>query len=1127
MNTKEKRGINYRIGLDLGIASVGWAVLAHDSNEEVCKILARGVRCFDVPEKDKDKGSLMAERRMLRSARRRLRRKKLRTHRIKTLVVQELGFQFDELDIILSSNPKSVYEIRYEALTRKLSKDEWARLLVHLGQRRGFKSNKKSDERKKEAGLLLKAVGENQRIMDEKGYKTVGELLYKEFIKEEQNENAVKRLIINTRNKEKDYKLTVSRESMVREIELLFELQKDLGNSCSDERFKHEYLNIFTAQRGFEEGPGKNSYYQKGDGSNLIEAMVGSCTLFPSEKRAPKSSYSFERFVLLNNINNTKIMTPKGLRVFTEEERGKLIKHAYDKGKLSYEDVRKILGFKLASEEGAQVFDRLNYYQKAKNKEGKFEPLAADEIEKKEMFANLKFCVAIKKVLGANIVEFTPEQLDDIGYIFTFNKSDAKIREALLEKGFSAEVVEKLEKLESFDKVGHLSFGALRALMPFLEQAYTYDKACELVTGESKEVKTRNIKLKFSDVENEMLSPVAKRTVSQAFKVVNAIIEELGSPQLICLEFGRELAKTARERNELETKYKTNQAENSRILTYLKDELQLIDPRGNDIVKYKLWQEQQGICAYSLKKIPIEELFSDNNTEIDHIIPYSISFDDGYRNKVIVYKEENQKKGNRTPLEYFGYNESKADEFRTWVRAFIRNKYKAANLLATEFNQEEFIRRNLHDTQTSSKVVASYLRDNLLFKDSKNHKNKVVAVNGAITSYVRNNLGLKKDRDDDKHHAEDAIIIAACTQGLINKITNYEKAKREYAFDKKTKTYISKMTGEVFDSYGAFKVSNKERRYQLLEFWDGFRDEFLMWFSARPNDEEWKLKRARNLPMYSEEECIEPLFISRMPTRKVTGEVHEATIRGHVQQGNEHYMISRKPITSLSIKDGEISGYFRKEDDILLYDALKVRLLEYDGKGEKAFAEPFYKPLPDNRTGEIVKKVKVFEKTTKFVELGGVGGIAKNSSMVRLDVFEHTKKNKKLYSFVPIYAGDFCRTELPNKAYPGAVEMTDEYKFIFSLFPNDLLYIENDSVFKGINRNKEIEEFNQGFFYYKSFDISVAALMLATHNSVYKIRLGGKTLKQLQKCEVSVLGDKRIISKSEKRNLKTFVRVKK
>ena len=75
---------------------------------------------------------------------------------------------------------------------------------------------------------------------------------------------------------------------------------------------------------------------------------------------------------------------------------------------------------------------------------------------------------------------------------------------------------------------------------------------------------------------------------------------------------------------------------------------------GLDIVKFKLYQEQDGVCLYSGKNLDPSRLFEPGYADVDHIVPYSRCFDDSYQNKVLVLASENRQKGNRLPYEYLG-----------------------------------------------------------------------------------------------------------------------------------------------------------------------------------------------------------------------------------------------------------------------------------------------------------------------------------------------------------------------------------------------------------------------------------------------------------------------------------------
>lgn len=82
--------MHYTLGLDIGISSVGWAVLQNMSDGEPFKIEDLGVRIFEKAEQPKTGASLALSRREARGARRRLRRRRHRKERVKALL-QETG----------------------------------------------------------------------------------------------------------------------------------------------------------------------------------------------------------------------------------------------------------------------------------------------------------------------------------------------------------------------------------------------------------------------------------------------------------------------------------------------------------------------------------------------------------------------------------------------------------------------------------------------------------------------------------------------------------------------------------------------------------------------------------------------------------------------------------------------------------------------------------------------------------------------------------------------------------------------------------------------------------------------------------------------------------------------------
>lgn len=1073
--------MKYSIGLDCGIASVGYAVMQLDENDEPCRIIDLGSRIFTKAENPKDGSSLALPRRDARGARRRLRRHQHRLDRIRYLIVQKNILSQDELDNLFKGQLSDIYMLRAKALDEPLNNKEFVRVLINLAQRRGFKSNRKSDAKDKEAGKLLQAVSENQKLMEIAGYRTVGEMLFKDEKYREYK-----------RNKGEDYKNTVMRDMVEDEIHKIFLSQRAFGMDFATEEIEKDYTDIVMSQRPFDLGPGEgNANSPSIYSGDQIAKMIGKCTLFPDEQRAAKATYSFQIFTLWQNINNIKIASLNGtVRPLNDFERTEIYQLCHNTKDVNYIKIRKAIGL---SDEW--FFKNLSYGSKEKA-----------EVEKTP-FQYLKPFHQLKRVLDKNIKKdfiftLSTEILDDIGYIFTVNKTDTSINDALKEKGIEQYIIDALSDLGSFAKFGHISVKACRMLIPFLEKGFTYDKACREAgidfKAHSNDEKSMILSSSAPQLE-DIVNPVVRRAVSQTIKVVNAIIREQGhSPVYINIELARELSKSFDERRKIEKSMSENAEKNQRIVERLQNELGVLYPTGMDIVKFKLWQEQDGVCPYSQTYMDISRLFEPGYVDVDHIIPYSICFDDSYNNKVLTLSSENRQKGNKIPMQYL--SGKKKDDFQVWVNTNIKNSNKKQRLLKAELKDEDingFKSRNLNDTKYLSRVLYNYINDTLAFEEFSNGgKKHVTAVNGAATSYIRKRWGIAKIREDgDLHHAVDAAVIACTTNGMIRKISEYSKRR---------------------------EIENEDNSFPLP--YQCFRNEL----EARTDNNAKQSVIDRKLPNYTEIdiENVKSCFVSRMPNHKVTGAAHLDTIRSGREQG---YTISKVALSSLKLdKDGQIANYYNPSSDTLLYNALKSRLEQFGGDGKSAFPQDFVfrKPTSTGKLGPIVKKVKIIEKSTLNVTVRGGNGVAANGDMVRIDIF---KPENDGYYFVPIYVSDTVKEKLPSLACrAGGQEwkpMNDD-DFIFSLYPNDLIKVTSKKDIKltvtnkGSSLQKEIFRNNE-MFYFCGADISTASIKIESHDGAYFVRgLGIKSLLSLEKYTVDVLGNYHKVVKEKRMTFK-------
>lgn len=1092
---------HYTLGLDIGIASVGWAVLRNNLDGEPDRIDDLGVRVFEKAENEKDGSSLALPRREARGTRRRLRRHRHRLERIRYLLEQCGVMSMEEIEKLYQQPGGfriSPYQLRAEALDRPLSKEEAVRVLIHLAQRRGYCSNSTSEAAKdaKETGKVKTAIQENRDCMKENGYRTIGEMMFRDLRFWMVNMDGT--LVHRTHNSPGHYDFTVERSAIREEIQQIFAAQRQMGVEWMSETLETAYTDIFSGQRNYDEGPGMGNIkgvQTENPFTVRPEERIGNCTVFKKdEKRAAKATYSFEYFRLLQSLNNMRIVDPDTKSYPLSDEQRQLLKEAaLQSPSLTYEQLRKKLNLK-----DREYFRDLFYGNQTR-----------EEAERRKKWSQMQSYHKLKKALSKDFQSLTVEQIDQIQSILTLYRSDDQRKQALREASIPEALDNALMQL-SFSGYGHLSLKALHRLIPLLEEGKRYDEAfAEAFGAEGQEERLNGIRksrLSMNDLEEEITNPVVKRAISQTIKVINAVVRKNGPPDVVRIELAREMGKSYAERGKIEKRQDKNRKKNEEAKKTIQEYRS--QPTGQDIVKYKLWQQQDGICLYSGRKLELAHLFEHGYAEVDHIIPYSQCFDDSYQNKVLVLAEENQQKGNRLPYEYFGQDPVRWQAFEARVERVYDYK-KRQRLLKKEWTEEEsneFKERNLKDTQYITTRMFHLLREHMLFADSRYSRNPVVPVNGNITSQLRKCWGLDKDRGNgDLHHSMDAVVIATATPGLIQRLTTYYQVRETWK--KTSEGYVNPKTGEI-------------RKIEIPKPWLRFREELEARLSENPQEEIDRLK----LGTYEHSEEIPPIFVSRMPRHKVTGPAHEATIRSTKGVREEGCVISRKPLTELKLDDsGEIKDYYAKSSDRLLYDALKKQLAACDNDAKRAFAEPFYKPKRDGTPGPRVDKVKIVEKKA-VLKVGD--GVAENGDMVRIDVFYVEDEG---YYFVPIYIADTRTAELPMKAavafkaWKDWKEMRDE-DFLFSLHKGDLIRVRNPKGVKLTLDKKAKGEANitreDGLYYFKGANRAIASIEITTHDRRYiGQNMGIKTLPKgaIEKYQVDVLGEYHRVSVPEKR----------
>ena len=990
----------YALGLDIGIASVGAALLGADH------IIALHVRTFDKAETAKEGESLNVIRRNARSARRRIRRRAFRLLRLRRLIKREGLIASQDAQTLKTA--LSPWTLRAEGLERLLSAQEWAATLYHLVKHRGFQSNRKSEAKTDEkVGQMLGGVNANQRLMREGNWRTVGEMAARDAAFAQAK-----------RNKSGSYTHTFARADLVQELHALFEAQRAAGNAHVSKAFEQAVHALLMARRPTLSG------------ANLLK-MVGRCTFEPGEFRAPKASHSAERFVWLTRLNNLRVADDGQQRVLSDAERQALIRLPFTLVKLTYKQVRKVVGLSDSAR-----FIGVDYWRK--RKEGN--ELAAEDAT---LFEAKAFHVLRKAYEEAGLkTEWqrdaaNRDRLDALAYAQTVFKDDVEARAWMLEQGIEPGIVDAALNV-SFSDFIRLSVKALDRIIPFMEAGQRYDEAVQLAgyahhsqieTGK----KTRTIPHISKD---DFPNPVVYRALNQARKLVNAIVHEHGAPAEVHIELARDLSKPFDERRQIEREQKAFRDDKEKQFADFERAFGHA-PRKDQLAKFRLYKEQDGKCVYSLEAIDLARLDEDGYVEIDHALPYSRSFDDGMNNKVLVFTRENRDKGNQTPWEYFdGAHDS--ERWRRFV-AFVQAnpKYRLAKrtrLLRKDFGDEAadgFRERNLTDTRYIARAFKSLVERHLQLAEGSDSK-RCVVVSGQLTAFLRARWGLLKVREaGDLHHALDAAVVAACSHGMVKRLSDHA---RRNELELVRSGYVDPATGEILDVNA---VRQLESHFPTP--WPYFRDELQARLSLRP------ALILAHLPGWTPEsaQAVQPVRASRAPLRRGLGAAHQDTIRSAKMLAQGKSAV-KTPLVNLKLKD--LPNIVGAEDprNAALIAALKQRLEEHGDDGKKAFKEPFHKPSQPGKAAPLVRTVNLAD--TQKSGLPVRGGIANNGAMLRVDIFTD---GRRFYA-VPLYVADAVRPELPKRAVVAfkpeeewtLMDASAGYRFLFSLHANDWVRVQ-------------------------------------------------------------------------------------
>ena len=738
-----------RLGLDVGTNSIGWCLYDGDTIRDI------GVRIFSDGRDAKTGASLAADRRAARSMRRRRDRYLGRRSALLQALV-DTGLMPADKTAAQRVAALDPYRLRAKGVSEPLTPHELGRVIFHLNQRRGFKSNRKTDRDPNESGKIADGAKALNAALEGRTY---GEFLA-----------ANHRKRVRMRPEGDGYHFYPERAHLEDEFDRIWATQAEFDPALLTDAVRDRLRRIVFFQR------------------ELKKPKVGGCTFFNYEERLPKSSPLFQELRLYQEVNHLKIeRAGEAARPLKLDERDMLILLLKSKRKVSFKTLGKTIKLK-----DGESFN--------KDRENRSD-LGGDEV-----YASF----ADKKAFGTRWAHLN-EGTKAVVIEMVENEPDPTVLYDWLvaTHGVSEEQAHAIGKIRLPDGYGRLGETASRAILAALKaEVISYDQAVtkamdrhhsDFRTGEildhlpyygellSREIPPGTLNPDDPDEVRwgKITNPTVHIGLNQLQKLVNAVIAKYGRPDEIVVELARELKlneKQKAERNrELVANTKSAQARGDKLR-----DLGQADNGGNRML-LRIWEELNPAnpldrrCPFCGGVIPVHMLFN-GEAEVEHVIPYSRCLDDGAANKVIAHRACNREKGNKTPWEKWGETDRWSVIAEQVSRLHRSKQWRFGPDAVQKFEKDEgFLARQLTDTQYLARMTRSYLT--ALYPESAG----VYVIPGRMTAMLRRIWGLNdllpdhnyvenrhseapKNRLDHRHHAIDAAVVGVTDRGLLQRV---------------------------------------------------------------------------------------------------------------------------------------------------------------------------------------------------------------------------------------------------------------------------------------------------------------------------------------------------------------------
>ncbi|WP_416193873.1 type II CRISPR RNA-guided endonuclease Cas9 [Nitrobacter sp. TKz-YC01] len=853
----------YRLGLDLGSNSLGWFVTyleKRGDRYEPIGLGPGGVRIFPDGRDPQSGTSNAVDRRMARGARKRRdrfvdRRKRLIAALIKYGLLPDDARQRKALETL------DPYALRKAALTDPLPAHHVGRALFHLNQRRGFQSNRKTDSKQSEDGAIKQAASKLDAAMKEANASTLGAFFADMHLREsyETRRKAIRAELVrlgkdhltgNARKKawakarkrlfgdevlpqrdapdgvrararisgaKASYDFYPTRAMLLDEFNAIWTAQREHHAAMTDD-VRAEIEHIIFFQRP------------------LKPAIVGKCTLDPATRpfkedpegyRAPWSHPLAQRFRILSEARNLEIReTGKGSRKLTKEQSDLVVAALLANREVKFDKLRALLKlpaearFNLESDRRAAL-------------DG--DQTAARLSDKKGFGKAWRGFPPERQIAIVTKLEETEDENELIAWLESECALDGaaapRVANTTLPDGHCRLGLRALKKIvpimqdgfEDDGKSGIRFYNAAKKADPRYDPAQQADGVLSQ-TGrlpyygqwlQDAVVGSGDARHQKEKQYGQFPNPTVHIGLGQLRRIVNELIDRFGPPTEIAIEFTRALKLSEQQKAEKQREQRRNQEKNEKRKEKIREILgEHYIPTGNDLLRMRLWEElgagdsADRKCPYTGDSICIEALLS-SRVEIDHILPFSMTWDDSAANKTVCFAYANRHKGNRIPFQAFGSSPTIDGRKYDWTEigdraALLGNKSWRFEADAMQRFDKigGFLARQLNETGWLARLAKQYL-------GAATDSNRIWVVPGRLTGMLRGKWGLNallpdhnyagvqdkaeeflastddmefsgiKNRADHRHHAIDGLVVALTDRSLLWKMASAYDEERE------------------------------------------------------------------------------------------------------------------------------------------------------------------------------------------------------------------------------------------------------------------------------------------------------------------------------------------------------------